>query len=334
MKRARLSYRIIVGALLVAADGQAAQAEPLRVFHFTWVGYGPLFVAQEKGLFAREGVEVALIKNDDHTAAFAGLATRQADAIAGGLQDAAVFAAPGEEPLVCVLAMDDSRGADGILAATDIQTIADLEGRSVAVLRGGIPHFYLSFLLRDAGLGEGDIEVVDLSGEDAAQAFLLGEDVDAAVTYEPWLTQGRQAGHGHLLTDTNEQPGLLVDCLITRPAIFAERLADFRALARAWDVAVHYVAANPDEAAEIMARHVGGWLEDPAVFAETLKGVRFYDAASNRAYFGTPEQPGPIHDILEKAIEVWASLGVLDVELTPADVIRHDLWAGDPVEAQ
>jgi NitT/TauT family transport system substrate-binding protein len=316
---------LLTGIGIVTALAAPTHVEPLRVFHFTWVGYGPLFVAQEKGLFAREGVEVALVKNDDHTAAFAGLATGQADAIAGGLQDAAVFAAPGEEPLVCVLAMDDSRGADGIVAASDIRTIAALEGRSVGVLRGGIPHFYLNFLLRDAGLGEGDIEVVDLSGEDAAQAFLLG-DVDAAVTYEPWLTQGKEAGHGHLLTDTSEQPGLLVDCLITRPAIFAERLEDFRALARAWDAAVQYVEAQPEESAAIMARHVGGWLEDPAVFAESLKGVRFYDAAANRAYFGTPEQPGPIHDVLEEAIEVWASLGVLTFALSPADVIRHDLW--------
>ena len=49
-----------------------------------------------------------------------------------------------------------------------------------------------------------------------------------------------------------------------------------------------------------MARNVGGWLEDPAVFAETLKGVRFYDAERNREYFGTPEEPGP--DLPDRAI--------------------------------
>jgi ABC-type nitrate/sulfonate/bicarbonate transport system substrate-binding protein len=39
----------------------AAQAEPLRIFYAIWLGYGPLFVAQEKGFFAREGVAVELI---------------------------------------------------------------------------------------------------------------------------------------------------------------------------------------------------------------------------------------------------------------------------------
>jgi NitT/TauT family transport system substrate-binding protein len=119
-----------------------AQAEPLRIFHFTWVGFGPLFVAQEKGFFAKEGIEVSLIRNDDHTAAFAGLAAGHVDAVAGGLQDVAVFSEPGEEPLLCVLANDDTRGADGIVADRDIRSIADLEGKTVGVPVGSTSQFY------------------------------------------------------------------------------------------------------------------------------------------------------------------------------------------------
>ena len=84
--------------------------------------------------------------------------------------------------------------------------------------RKSLPQFYLNVLLREAGLSEADIEVVDLTPEDAGQAFLLKE-VDAAVTFEPWLTQGKEAAHGHLLTDSSEKPGLLVDCLLTTPGV-------------------------------------------------------------------------------------------------------------------
>jgi NitT/TauT family transport system substrate-binding protein len=101
---------------------------------------------------------------------------------------------------------------------------------------------------------------------------------------------------------------------------------EFQALARAWDAAVHYAEAHPDEANEIMARNVGGWLEDPSVFAKTLKGVRFYDAATNRDFFGTPDHPGQIYQTSQYAIEVWRSLGALKVDIAPADVIRDDLW--------
>ncbi len=34
-----------------------------------------------------------------------------------------------------------------------------------------------------------------------ANAFLM-QEVDAAVSWEPWLTQGSEAEHGHLLADT------------------------------------------------------------------------------------------------------------------------------------
>jgi NitT/TauT family transport system substrate-binding protein len=53
-----------------------------------------------------------------------------------------------------------------------------------------------------------------------------------------------------------------------------------------------------------MARNVGGWLEDPADFAETLKGVRFYDSARNREYFGTPDRPGQIYQTSQYGIDV------------------------------
>ena len=77
---------------------------------------------------------------------------------------------------------------------------------------------------------------------------------------------------------------------------------------------MRYVEAHPDEANAIMARQVGGWLEDPAVFAETLKGVGFYDAERNREYFGTPDQPGPIYQTIQHAIDVWTSVGVLKAD--------------------
>jgi NitT/TauT family transport system substrate-binding protein len=315
----------IVIALLVAAGGSlTTQAEPLRIGYLTWVGNGPFFVAQEKGLFAKEGVEVELINMAIHEALYAGLFAGQIDIMGATVDDMLPHFDP-KDPYVCVLAIDESLGADGILATNDIRSIADLKGKVVGRTERTVSQFFLNVLLRDAGLSEADIEAVEMSADDAGTAFLMRE-VDAAVTWEPFLTQGGQSEHGHVLADSTQTPGLLVDCLVAKTAVYDRRLADFRALARAWDAAVKYVEAHPDEAVGIMARSVGGWLEDPAVFAETLKGVRFYDSARNREYFGTPERPGQIYQTSQYAIDIWTSLGALDVELTPADVIRHDLW--------
>jgi NitT/TauT family transport system substrate-binding protein len=320
-------HRVVAAtAVICMAAGLAglAHAAPLRIFYFTWIGFGPLFVAQEKGLFAREGVEVELINIEDHTAAFSGLFAGQVDAIAFGTQDVLTFADPGQERLICVLPTDESRGADGILATKDIQSIADLKGRSVAVLRGSISQFYLNVLLKGVGLSEADIEVVDLSAADSAEAFMM-QEVDAAVTYEPWLTRGKRIEHGHLLTDSSQQPGLITDCLETTAGVLSSRRNDFKAVGRAWVVAVDYFKSQPDEAIEIMARHLGGSLEDSGDFAEALHGVAFYDGEGIRNYVGTPEKPGPIYQTMQNAIDVWSELGVLKVKLTPADVIAYGI---------
>lgn len=313
---------IVIASWITASLTGAARAEPLRISYFTWVGNGPLFVAEEKGLFVKEGVEVQLINIDDHTAAFAGLFAGQVDAIEGAAQDAPVFYQP-DAPLVCVFPLNDSRGGDGILATNDIGTIADLEGRSVAFLRGSVGQFFLNVLLEKAGLSEADIEAVDLPAEDGAEAFMLGE-VDAAVTWEPYLTRGATVGHGHLLASTAEYPGLLVDCLMAMPEVFEERKDAFRALARAWAAAVDYAEAHPTDANAIMARRLG--LEDPAVFAQLLQGARLYDGERSRAYLGTPDQPGQIYQTMQQAIDVWSSLGRVQVEISPADVIAHGVW--------
>jgi NitT/TauT family transport system substrate-binding protein len=315
---------MVAAIWMITGPVGAAEAQPLRIFYAIWVGYGPFFVAAEKGFFAKEGVAVELIKFDDHTAAFAGLFAGQVDAITAGTQDVLTFSQPDEERLVCVLPLDESRGGDGILATKDIQSITDLEGKSVAVLRSSLQHFYLNVLLREAGLSEADIEVVDLSADDSAEAFMM-QEVDAAVTYVPWLTPGKNAEHGHLLTDSSKQPGLLTDCLLTKANVFNGRKEEFKAVGRAWAAAVDYAGAHPDQANEIMARFVGDGLEDPAAIAEALRGIRLYDAAGIREYLGTPDKPGPIYGTMGHAIDFMSSVGMLKVDLSPADVIAHGI---------
>jgi NitT/TauT family transport system substrate-binding protein len=313
-----------VALLLVTTGGiQAAQAEPLRIRYSIWVGYGPFFVAAEKGLFAREGVEVELIQIEDDIASLAALFAGQIDALATATQVTVASNEPDEEALACVLMLDDSRGGDGILASKDIQTIADLKGKAVAFGHLSASQFYINVLLREVGLREADIEVVDLSSDQAAEAFMM-QEVDAAVTWEPYLSQGRNVAHGHLLTDTTERPGLLGDCLATKPSIFSDRKGEFQAVARAWDAAVRYVDEHPAEANDIIAR-MGDWLADPSVVAEILRGVALYDADENRDYFGTPERPGQIYQTMQYAIYVWTDLGVLRARLAPADVIAHGI---------
>jgi NitT/TauT family transport system substrate-binding protein len=320
----RLAWAIAV-IWITAGLAATANAEPLRIGHSTYVGYGPLFVAQEKGFFTKQGADVDMITIEDVHARIAALEAGQIDAIAVTADTMVRFLNPDGELYRCMLVLSDSLGADGIVASKDIQSIADLEGKVVAFEEGEVSQFYLNVLLKEAGLSQENIEVVGLTAEDASNAFLL-QEVDAAVTWEPWLTEAKQAEHGHLLTDSSDRPGLIIDVVFTTPSVLDARRGEFAALAHAWFEAVDYVQANPDEAREIMARGVGGWLEDPAAFAEALAGVRFYDSDRMQEYFGTADQPGPIYPTLQAAIDVWSDLGILEVEVSPADLVARGVW--------
>jgi NitT/TauT family transport system substrate-binding protein len=69
---------VIAGAVLGLLSGGAA-AEPLKVAHSTWVGYGPLYIAKEKGFFDEEGLDVELIVMEDPKVRFPALAAGQID---------------------------------------------------------------------------------------------------------------------------------------------------------------------------------------------------------------------------------------------------------------
>ena len=142
---------IVAALLMTAGISHAAQAEPLRLGYAIWVGWGPLFVAQEKGLFAKEGVEVELIQMEISEVLYSGLLAGQID-VATATIDTIVQHFDPEQPYACVMVSDESMGGDGIVATKDIRTIADLKGKTVAVLHRSVSHFYLNILLKEAGL--------------------------------------------------------------------------------------------------------------------------------------------------------------------------------------
>ena len=84
---------IFATLLLTAGATHVAQAKPLRIFYFNWAGYGPLFLAQDKGFFAEEGIEVELINVEETHAAIAGLFAGHVDAVTSAPQDRLLFRA-------------------------------------------------------------------------------------------------------------------------------------------------------------------------------------------------------------------------------------------------
>ncbi len=317
-------FQVLLGAALLLAVGTIAMgAEPLKIAHSTWVGYGPFYIAQEKGFFEEEGLDVDLILMEDTKTRIPALAAGRIDATATTVDTVLAFYSE-RRPFRYLFAVDDSKGGDGIVANNEIKTIADLAGKRVAYQEASVSQFYLSVLLKEAGLSLDAVEMVNMTAADAGAAF-VAKRVDAAVTWEPWLTRGNQAEHGHILVDSSSSPGLIADVVLTTVKKLEARTAEFQALYRAWVKAVEWQKANEAEADAIMARGVGGWLKEAEAFEEVRSGVAYYDSAMNEAFIGTAELPGTIIRTIGNALTLGREAGLFDHDLEPAALIAFEI---------
>jgi NitT/TauT family transport system substrate-binding protein len=314
---------VAVGALMAPAP---AAAEAVKIAHSTWVGYGPLYIARDKGFFKNHGVDVELIVMEEPKDRFPAMLADKIDMIASTV-DTAILYLKRPDQFQYIVAIDDSNGGDGIVAKKDIKTVADLKGKNVAFSEGSVSQFYLNVLLAKAGLKESDLQTVNMAAPEAGAAFVAGK-VDAAVTWEPWLSRGKKTDFGQLLTDSSTTPGLITDVVITTKDYTVKHPKETKGVVDAWNEAVAFARSNPTEGNEIMAKGVGGWLKDPKVFAEVLEGIKFYGGDDNKKFFGTKDKPGALKATVQQAIDIWSSHGKLQVKVTPDDVLNYTFVNG------
>lgn len=322
MRGGRLALMLVVALVagLLVTPATSAPVAPLKIGYPVWVGYGPLFLAEKKGFLKELGTSVEFILMEDTKPRYVALAARRIDGLMTTI-DTVVQRVKPDLQMAAILPMDDSKGGDGIVARKEINSVRDLKGKKVAFSEGSVSHFFLAFLLRQNGMSLKDITAVNMTAGDAGAAFVAGK-VDAAVTWEPWLTKGKSAPHGKILVDSSATPNLIVDVLVFRKDVIKARPRDMQNIVDAWVKAVEFWKSNPDEANTIMAGAVGGWLKDTKVFAETLAGVRYYDRAALREFFGTKAAPGPGVKTTQFAIDLWTQLGKAGMKgIKAADIL-------------
>jgi NitT/TauT family transport system substrate-binding protein len=173
------------------------------------------------------------------------------DAAALTLDEALRLRAEGV-PLRVVLVMDQSNGADVLLARPGIKTLADLKGKRIGVEEGAVGSYMLRRALDKAGLSEQSVHIVPIDVNAHEAAYRSGK-VDAVVTFEPERTRLIAAG-AHVLFDSSEIPGEIVDVLVVRPEATERRYrGQWTRIMGAWFHALTYLRQHPEDAARHMA---------------------------------------------------------------------------------
>ncbi|MBC7602221.1 MAG: ABC transporter substrate-binding protein, partial [Ramlibacter sp.] len=178
---------------LVALAATAAQAQDTKVAVAIsgWTGFAPLTLTNEAGIFKKYGLDVSIKKipqKDRHLA----IASGDVQCAATTVETWVVWNANGVATTQ-IFQLDKSYGADGMVVKPGITKISDLKGKTVAASAPGTaPYFTLAWMLKKNGLSTKDVKIVNLEPQAAANAMIAGTaDLDAAMTYEPYLSAVR-----------------------------------------------------------------------------------------------------------------------------------------------
>ena len=275
---------IALAAAALAALGTGAQAQETKVAIAIsgWTGFAPLTLAKESGIYKKNGLDVTIKKipqKDRHLA----IASGDVQCAATTVETWIVWNANGVATTQ-IFQLDKSYGADGMVVKPAIQKIADLKGKTVAAdAPGTATYFTLAWMLKKNGLNMKDVKVVNLSPQASANAFIAGtQDLDAGMTYEPYLSAVRAKPEaGKIIATTLDYP-MVMDTFGCTPKFLADNPKAAKALADGYFEALEMIAKDPKKSFEIMGADVK---QAPEAFEASQKFLRWQDRAANQKFF-------------------------------------------------
>ena len=157
--------------------------------------HGAVWVAQEKGLFRKHGIEPEVI-------VVGGASAGGVSALIAG--DVQFLSGAGEAVInanlrgadVIMVASVLNKGVQRLIAHAQFSAPADLKGRKIGITRfGTASHLVLQMMMRKWGMGPGDIQVIQVGSSPAMLASMEKGGIDAAVLTMPSIFVAEERGY-------------------------------------------------------------------------------------------------------------------------------------------
>lgn len=279
------AWLVALVALAVHCGCAPKSLPVLRVGMNAWPGYEFLHLAQEKGYYGDEGLEVRLVKFSSLSDCRRAYERGQIDAMGTTVIEVLMVRDQSARSPQIVQVIDYSAGADVILARPGLKTAADLRGARIGVELASLGVYVLARGLEKNGLTLNEVKAVSMDQISMEDAFRKGE-LDALVTYPPTSIKLLADAKGHPVFSTAEIVGEVLDVLAVEEEINRQRPGDVAKFLKAFHRAIAYARTNQADAYRIMAAHEG---ISPEEFAAAFTdGIKLLTAADQAAYF----QPG------------------------------------------
>ncbi|WP_329087019.1 ABC transporter substrate-binding protein [Actinomadura citrea] len=196
----------------------------------------------------------------------------------------------------------DVIGENEALVAREATSVTALRGKKIATPFSSTSHYSLLAALRDAGLAESDVKIIDLEPQDVQAAWQRG-DIDAAYVWTPVLGTLEKTGKVLITSKDLAAKGKVTADLAVVRTEFADRYP--KALT-AWlqqqDRAVELIRGDRDGAAAAVGRQLN---LPPAEAARQIDQLILLDGEQQAGpeYLGTAAKPGAFAQTLHSTAQ-------------------------------
>ena len=298
-------------ATAVRPGASAAPATPLTVAYDTYAPYFPVRIAETEGYYKARNLAVKQVpfglNGNDYNEEARRKALRDGtfDVLLTTLDSVALFGDDQTGKVVAIV--DESAGADKIVARAPIARLNDLKGKRIAYSQGSVGEFYLYATLNLVGLKASDVQLRPTDSVDTAVDLFVKNQVDAVVGWEPVIQAALDSGGKVLLGSDNYRA--ILDVVVVSTKALATKPAAVQAFLDAWFAAVKLTTDDPQRAGEAVVKSGDtAWtgIAKPSDFADALGLVA--QATLGQNAFALRE-PGLLANRLNEIRSVWTAGG-------------------------
>ncbi|NOU17528.1 MAG: ABC transporter substrate-binding protein [Bacteroidales bacterium] len=274
LKKNNISIPILIFMALLALTACVNEPlQPMRIGMHVWPGFEPLFLARHIESLNERDFRLVEFSNGSEVGRAFRNGTLEAACLT--LDEVFYLIQDGMDPVI-LLVMDESRGADAVLARPEIKSLSELRGKRIAVEVSAVEAYMLIRTLQKAGLTMKDVTPVYLPIEKHFSAYKNGL-VDAVVTYEPVRTKLLEQGAVDLF-NSSMMPGEIVDVLVVHRDYLEGHPERAISLRKAWFTALEQIRQSPHESANFMAIREQMTTDE---FESSLQRIHFPDEQEN-----------------------------------------------------
>lgn len=243
-----------------------------------WTPYGIAYVAEEKGFFVKNGVNVEIIFSKQLSDLRQLFGEGQLDGYFSTFVDVISDADMGVKSKV-VYILDYSDTGDVIIAKPSIRSLSGLKGKTISFEDfNSFSHIFVLKALASAGVTESNARFKIVRAHDVLDELEKNE-IDAGHTWEPTKSQAIAKGY-RALAKASDFPGIIADVVAFTPHAIAKRAKEVEAIVKSLADAVDFTLKNKEEAAKIISEKMGITYDEAL---NGLSGAKILDAQMNEA---------------------------------------------------